>query len=144
MMNQTRSVTFSLAPVVHLYKKLCDFVVNAEENPEPQNIIVEAPAAPAAPQQSLKLTIEIPWASLPQEKGPTPPPYDNSPLSPKTQREILWQRVQETETRRSAIEEAFANFYNSVTPASQQTPTSIVGDTGEQNSPISPINLSPR
>jgi len=149
MMSLTRKVEFHLAPIVHLYKKIAHSV---EEPVRPNWMesdfmghplpLVQLPLPlvplPLVPQLTLPtrepLTIEIPWSSLTQQDGPTPPPYDNSPLSPQSHREIQMQREHELETRKQALDTALLNFQSTITPAS------IAGT--ERDSPVSPLMLS--
>jgi hypothetical protein len=156
MMSLTRKVEFHLAPLVHLYKRLeaheepavalrpnwieSDFMAQPSLPSSPQQqplslmpspLPLVPPLVPELPRDSLK--IEIPWSSLTQHDGPTPPPYDNSPLSPRSHREIQTQREHELETRKQALDTALLNFQSTITPAS------VVGT--ERDSPVSPLAL---
>ena len=149
MMSLARKVEFHLAPMVHLYKRLeaheepvvaprpnwieSDFMAQPLPlMPSPLSLMPLMPQlVPELPRDSLK--IEIPWSSLTQNDGPTPPPYDNSPLSPRSHREIQTQREHELETRKQALDTALLNFQSTITP------TSVVGT--ERDSPVSPLAL---
>jgi hypothetical protein len=132
-MSHPRKVLFNLAPVVYLYKKCCDVVHNyigvTEDNEavalaEPP--LIQIPGAPPPPlrlfcsnwweipdvfEDTSHLKIEIPKMSIGHiPDGPTPPPYDQSPLSPNSHQEIQRQRKHEEEFRRIALEAAHNNF----------------------------------
>ena len=130
-MSLRRNIGFRLAPIVHFYKKRLD---TKEENTIVESVpTIEIPQSQQIPEiltleclEPAGLTIKIPWASLIQEEGPIPPPYDASPPSPKSHREIRGQREQEEEERKVALEGAFNNFNQSITPTSQKTPVSPI------------------
>ena len=87
-----------------------------------------------------KLSISIPHVSFDDEL--TPISYDNTPFSYNTRMAIQEQRSVETELRKDALKEALNDFFNSITPQSQQTPTSIV--MSGINTQVSPLSLSPK
>ena len=138
-MSLSRKVEFHLAPMVHLYKRLETYEEPVITRPNwiesdfmAQPIEVPLPLIQQPSSHSLK--IEIPWASLTQQDGPTPPPYDKSPLSPRSHREIRTQREHELETRKQALDTALLKFQSTITPAS------VVG--ADRDSPVSPLALN--
>ena len=127
----SKKVLFNLAPSVYLYRKCCE-VVNlctlemvemATPKTEPQ-----IPGTPPPPLLFLRkepelpvaeLKIEIPGAKQIKQEEPTPPPYDMSPLSPNSHREIHGQRRQEVEIRKDALKIAITEFQGTAaTPGS--------------------------
>jgi len=157
-MSNSKKVVFRLAPVVHIYKKRL-FRTGSPFDEYTTNVFsVDTPNSAPAPFHShtqppvvlptelspkddgkMELSISIPKNSCYDE--PTPISYDNSPFSPNTSRAIQEQRFTETELRKDALNEAFIDFCNSMTPHSQRTPASLV--LSGRNTSCSPPNLSP-
>jgi len=136
-MRRSKSVTFSLAPIVRLYNKM----VSPHSSPEfsPRALALEPAPAPAPAQQEQKqqqeqeqtqfvvegfapLTISIPKTQEQEQEQEQdqdddhyeePPAYDKSPLTPKSWEKILLQRCQEAEIRAKAIKRAISNFHAS-------------------------------
>ena len=122
----SKKVLFNLAPAVYLYRKCCEVVnmcslemVNlapeAQEQipgtpPPPLLFLRKEPELPVA-----ELKIEIPGAKQVKHEEPTPPAYDQSPLSPNSHQEIHGQRRQEVEIRKDALKTAITEFQGAAT-----------------------------
>ena len=126
----SKKVLFNLAPVVYLYRKCCEVVNTCTLEmvhlaPDEQQQIPGTPPPPLLflrkePELPVdELKIEIPGAKQIETQGPTPPPYDMSPLSPNSHQEIHGQRRQEVEIRKDALKTAITEFQGATpTPGS--------------------------
>ena len=136
-MRRSKSVTFSLAPIVRLYNKMVSPHSSPEFSPGALALALAPAQAPAQAQEEQQQTQEqeqeqeqsqfvvegfAPLTiSVPKTQGQDqdddyyeePPAYDKSPLTPKSWDKIFLQRCQEAEIRAKAIKQAQQHFHAS-------------------------------
>ena len=125
-MRRSKSVTFSLAPIVRLYNKiltpqsspeLCSLVQEQEQEPKPvwgqQELSALQQEATVAPSTTLSISVPKTQSQDDDDHYEEPPDYDKSPLTPRSWDEILAQRRQEAEVRTKEIKRALNNFHAS-------------------------------
>ena len=124
-----RKVGFNITPIVHVYKKRHTYIQKKQSQKQSQQELQEQeqilPSQEEDSNQPLKISIPQVYT---EEVCEEPPAYDNSPMSPRTQQEIRYLRVQEQQSRVAALTNAIIDFTNTASPES------IIG--------LSPLNLS--
>jgi hypothetical protein len=125
-----RKVGFNITPIVHVYKKRQTYIQKQQQElqmPQEQSQKQEQILPSQEEDSNQPLKIGIPQVYT-EEVCEEPPAYDNSPMSPRTQQEIRYLRVQEQQSRVAALTNAIIDFTNTASPES------IIG--------LSPLNLS--
>lgn len=128
-MKRSKSVTFSLAPIVRLYNKIVTPQSSPElsslvqqqqqEQQEPkavwgqQELSAQQQEATAAPSTALSISVPKTQSQDDDDNYEEPPAYDKSPLTPRSWDEILAQRHHEAEVRTKEIKRALNNFHAS-------------------------------
>lgn len=132
-MKRSKSVTFSLAPIVRLYNRIVSPRSSPEFSPKvpvPEPVTVQVQEQQQEQMQSqyfvvegfAPLTISIPKTQEQEQEQEQeqdqdddhyeePPAYDKSPLTPKSWDKIFLQRCQEAEIRAKAIKQAQQHFH---------------------------------
>ena len=127
-MRRSKSVTFSLAPIVRLYNKivtpqsspelssLVQKEKEQEQEPKPvwgqqqQELSSQQQEATVAPSTTLSISVPKEQSQDDDDHYEEPPAYDKSPLTPRSWDEILAQRHHEAEVRTKEIKRALNNF----------------------------------
>lgn len=125
-----RKVGFNITPIVHVYKKRHTYIQKQKQSqqlPQKQQEPQEQKLPSQQEDSNQPLKIAIPQVYT-EEVCEEPPAYDTSPMSPRTQQEIRYLRLQEQQSRVVALTNAIIDFTNTASPES------IIG--------LSPLNLS--
>lgn len=126
-MKRSKSVTFSLAPIVRLYNKIVSpqsspelsSLVQKEQEQEPkpvwgqQELSALQQEVTVAPSATLSISVPKEQSQDDDDHYEEPQDYDKSPLTPRSWDEILVQRRQEAEVRTKEIKRALNNFHAS-------------------------------
>lgn len=126
-MKRSKSVTFSLAPIVRLYNKIVSpqsspelsSLVQKEQEQEPkpvwgqQELSALQQEVTVAPSATLSISVPKEQSQDDDDNYEEPPAYDKSPLTPRSWDEILAQRHHEAEVRTKEIKRALNNFHAS-------------------------------